>query len=163
VASGGSQIVKFDLNTEAAGDGGLLSVHSNLPRAMVSIDGAEVGTAPQERRRVSAGEHSVLVRLDGYKQFEQKVRVDPGQTATGRITGGAGSIPNLVPVDASVAVRTLFARTEIGLGMRATFVDNEPFSAGAFTNLWWGSKLLDDSKRNGVTWDVGALISLTAL
>src|SRR5262249_23932263 len=50
VAAGGSQIVKFDLNTEAAGDGGLLSVHSNMPRAMVSIDGAEVGTAPQEKR-----------------------------------------------------------------------------------------------------------------
>jgi hypothetical protein len=42
-------------------------------------------------------------------------------------------------------------------------VDDEPFSAGAFTNLWWGSKLLDDSKRNGVTWDVGGLASLTAL
>lgn len=279
VGSGSSQIVKFDLNTEAAGDGGLLSVHSNLPRAVVSIDGAEIGTAPQERRRVSAGEHSVLVRLEGYKPFEQKVQVDAGQTVTvqadlkavgrlrvlstpakatvtinglpagttpldtdvevgetvvrieqpgfqpfeqtltiqggktetisrelavagpseaelavqqralssygarvlargrstvdidigypyyttARITVGAGSIPNLVPVDASVAVRTLFARTEIGLGMRATFVDNEPFSAGAFTNLYWGSKLLDDSKRNGVTWDLGALISLTAL
>src|SRR5262245_18977262 len=82
VAAGGSQIVKFDLNTEAAGDGGLLSVHSNMPRALVSIDGAEVGMAPQEKRRVSAGEHSVLVRLDGYKQFEQKVRVDAGQTQT---------------------------------------------------------------------------------
>ena len=30
-------------------------------------------------------------------------------------------------------------------------------------NFWWGSKLLDDSQRNGVTWDVGALASLTAL
>ena len=279
VAAGGSQIVKFDLNTEAAGDGGLLSVHSNMPRALVSIDGAEVGTAPQERRRVSAGEHSVLVRLDGYKQFEQKVRVDAGQTQTvqadlkavgrlrvlstpakatvminglpagptpldtevevgetvvrieqpgyqafeqtltiqggktetisrelpvagpseaeiaaeqrglssfgarvlrrgrstvdfdagypyylsGRITVGAGNIPNLFGVDASVGVRTMFARTEIGFGGRVTFVDNIPFSAGAFTNFWWGSKLLDDSKRNGVTWDFGALVSLTAL
>jgi hypothetical protein len=42
-------------------------------------------------------------------------------------------------------------------------IDQDPFSAGAFTNLWWGSKLIDDSKRNGVTWDVGALASLTAL
>jgi hypothetical protein len=44
-----------------------------------------------------------------------------------------------------------------------TVVDNEPFSAAAFTNLWWGSKLLDDSKRNGVTWDLGGIVSLTAL
>jgi hypothetical protein len=82
---------------------------------------------------------------------------------SGRISVGAGNIPNLFGVDASVAVRTMFARTEIGFGGRVTFVDNIPFSAGAFTNFWWGSKLLDDSKRNGVTWDLGALISLTAL
>lgn len=279
VAAGGSQIVKFDLNTEAAGDQGLLSVHSNMPKAMVSIDGAEVGAAPQEKKRVSPGEHAVLVRLEGYKDFEQKVRVDAGQSVTvqadlkavgrlrvlstpakatvmingipagttpldtdvevgetvvrieqpgfqpfeqtltiqggktetisrelavagpseaelaaqqrglssfgarvlqrgrstvdfdigypyfgtGRITVGAGSIPGLFGVDATVAVRTMLARTEIGLGARMTLIDNEPFSAGAFTNLWWGSKLLDDSKRNGVTWDVGGLVSLTAL
>jgi len=57
----------------------------------------------------------------------------------------------------------MFARTELGLGGRMTFVDNEPFSAAAFTNIWWGSKLLDDSKRNGVTWDVGGAVSLSAL
>jgi hypothetical protein len=82
---------------------------------------------------------------------------------TGRITVGAGRIPNLFGFDASVGVRTMLARSEIGLGGRMTVVDNEPFSAAAFTNLWWGSKLLDDSKRNGVTWDVGGLVSLTAL
>lgn len=279
VTAGGSQIVKFDLNTEAAGDQGLLTVHSNMPRAMVSIDGAEVGMAPQEKKRVAPGIHSVLVRLDGYKQFEQKVQVDAGQTATvqadlkavgrlrvlstpphamvminglqagptpldtevevgetvvrieqvgfqpfeqtltiqggktevltrelavagpseaelaveqrglssygarvlprgrstadidlgypyfttARITVGAGQIPNFFGFDASVAVRSMGARTELGLGGRMTVVDNEPFSAAAFTNLWWGSKLLDDSKRNGVTWDLGGIVSLTAL
>ena len=34
--------------------------------------------------------------------------------------------------------------------------DADPFSAGVFTDMWWGSKLLDDSRRNGFTWDVGA-------
>jgi hypothetical protein len=279
VTAGGSQIVKFDLNTEAAGDQGLLTVHSNMPKATVSIDGADVGTAPQEKKRVAPGMHSVLVRLDGYKQFEQKVQVDAGQTATvqadlkavgrlrvlstpphamviinglpagptpldtevevgetvvrieqagfqpfeqtltilggktevltrelavagpsegelaveqrglssfgarvlprgrstvdvdlgypyfttARITVGAGRIPNFFGFDATVAVRSMLARTEIGLGGRMTVIDNEPFSAAAFTNLWWGSKLLDDSKRNGVTWDLGGTISLTAL
>jgi hypothetical protein len=65
--------------------------------------------------------------------------------------------------DATVGVRTMLARSELGLGGRMTLIDNEPFSAGVFTNLWWGSKLLDDSKRNGVTWDAGGLVSLTAL
>jgi len=65
--------------------------------------------------------------------------------------------------DASVGVRTMLAQSEIGLGGRMTFVDNEPFSAAAFTNFWWGSKLFDDSKRTGFTWDVGGIASLTAL
>jgi hypothetical protein len=278
VTAGGSQIVKFDLNTEAAGDTGLLKVVSTVPEAVVFIDGAQIGKVPQEKR-VGQGEHPVVVRLEGFKQFEQKVIIEPGKTVTvqadlkavgrlrvlstpakatvmingipvgptpldtevevgetvvrieqpgfqafeqtltiqggktetlsrelavagpseseqlseqrglssfgarvlprgrstvdvdsgypyfvtGRVTVGAGRIPNLFGFDATVAVRSMAARSEIGLGARMTVVDNEPFSAAAFTNLWWGSKLLDDSKRNGVTWDAGALVSLTAL
>ena len=41
-------------------------------------------------------------------------------------------------------------------------MDQDPFSAGVFSTIWWGSKLLDDSGRNGVTWDAGGLVSLTA-
>jgi len=278
VVAGGAQVVKFDLNTEAAGDTGLLKVVSTVPDATVFIDGAAVGKVPQEKR-LSQGEHPVLVKLDGYKQFDQKVRIEAGQTVTvqaelkavgrlrilstpanatvmvnglpagktpldtevevgetvvrieqpgfqpfeqtltiqggktetlsrelavagpsegelfaeqralssygarvlprgrstvdfdigypyfgtARITVGAGRIPNLFGFDASVGVRSMLARSEIGIGGRMTVVDNEPFSAAAFTNLWWGSKLLDDSKRNGVTVDAGGLVSLTAL
>ncbi|HEX2686891.1 MAG TPA: PEGA domain-containing protein, partial [Kofleriaceae bacterium] len=279
VTAGGSQIVKFDLNTEAPGDQGILKVASMVPDAIVYIDGAQVGKVPQEKK-LSQGDHAVLVKLEGYKSFEQKVRIEAGQTiavqadlkavgrlrilstpsgatvlingipaekptpldvevevgetvvriqhpgfqpfeqtlnieggktetlsrelavagpseaelfaeqrglssfgartlprgrstvdldvgypyfVTGRISVGAGKINNMFGFDASVGVRTMLARSEIGLGGRMMFVDNEPFSAAAFTNLWWGSKLLDDSKRNGVTWDVGGLASLTAL
>jgi hypothetical protein len=279
VTAGGSQIVKFDLNNDAPADQGLLKVVSTVPEAMVFIDGAAIGTVPQEKK-ISQGDHPVVVRLEGYKQFEQKVRVQAGQTitvqadlkavgrlrilsqpsgatvlinglpadkltpldtevevgetvvrlerpgfqpyeqtmtieggktatisrelsvagpseaelfaeqrglssfgartlprgrstvdldigypyfVTGRIAVGAGKLANRFGFDASVGVRTMLARNEIGLGGRMTLVDAEPFSAAAFTNLWWGSKLLDDSKRNGVTWEVGGLASLTAL
>ena len=278
VQAGQSQIVKFDLNTDAAGDQGTLKVVSTVPEAEVFIDGAAVGKVPQERK-VSVGDHPVLVRLDGYKQFEQKVRVDAGQTVTvqadlkavgqlrilstpsganvlingfpagktpleqevevgetvvrvelggfqpfeqtitieggktktlspelaiagpseaellaeqrglssfgaralprgrstvdmgigypyylhGRVSVGAGKIGNKDPFDAGVAVRTMFARTELGLGARLTLVDNDPFSAGVFTDIYYGSKLLDNSQRNGFTWDVGGAASLTAL
>lgn len=279
VTAGGSQIVKFDLNTEVPGDQGTLKVSSMVPDAIVYIDGAQVGQVPQEKL-LAQGEHAVLVKLDGYKSFERKVRVTAGQTitvqadmkavgrlrvlttptgatvlingvpaekvtpldaeievgetvvrieragflpieqtlnieggktetlsrqlavagpseaemiaeqrglssfgartlprgrstvdidlgypyfATGRISVGAGKISGKFGFDASVGVRTMIARSDIGLGGRMMLVDNEPFSAGAFTNLWWGGTLLDDSKRNGVTWDVGGLASLTAL
>jgi hypothetical protein len=81
VTAGGSQIVKFDLNSEMTGDQGILKVVSTVPQALVFIDGAEIGKVPQEKR-VSAGEHPIMVRLEGYKSFEQKVKVDPGKTLT---------------------------------------------------------------------------------
>ena len=139
----------------------------------LTIQGGKTETISRELAVAGPSEAELAVQQRALSSFGARVLargrstvdVDVGYPyyATGRITVGAGSIPNLVPVDASVAVRTMFARTEIGLGMRTTFVDNEPFSAGAFTNLWWGSKLLDDSKRNGVTWDLGGIVSLTAL
>jgi hypothetical protein len=278
VTAGGSQVVKFDLNTEALADQGLLKVVSSTPEAMVFIDGAPIGKVPQEKR-LSQGEHPVVVRLEGFKQFEQKVHVDAGQTVTvqadlkavgrlrvlstpvastvlinglpagktpldtevevgdnvirieqpgfqpfeqtlkieggktetlsrelavagpseaevsstqrglssfgaralprgrstvdfdagypyyanGRITVGAGQIAGQFSLDATVAARTMLARTELGLGGRMTVFDNNPLSLAVFTNLWWGSKLVDDSKRNGLTFDAGGVISLTAL
>jgi hypothetical protein len=278
VAAGSSQIVKFDLNAETPADQGTLKVVSMVPEAQVFIDGASVGKVPVDKK-LSAGEHPVVVRLDGYKQFEQKVRVEAGQTVTvqatlkpvgrlrilstpaqaqvminglpagktpldqevevgetvvriempgfqpfeqtltieggktqtlsrelaiaglseaelaaqqkglssfgartlprgrstvdfsagypyyltARINVGAGKIAKKFGFDAGVGVRTMFARNELGLGGRMMLADADPFSAGVFTDLWWGSKLLDDSRRNGFTWDVGAAASLTAL
>jgi hypothetical protein len=278
VAAGGSQIVNVQLNADAPADQGTLKVVSMVPEAEVVIDGGLVGKVPQDKK-LQSGDHDVLVRLAGYKTFEQKVRVEPGQTVTvqaelkavgrlrvlstpaqatvlingmpagktpldieietgdtvvrieslgfqpyqenltiiggqtanishdlavagpsteellieqrsmssfgartlprgrstvdmdigypyygnAKITVGAGRINHQFGFDANVGVRTMFARTELGLGARMMLVDNSPFAAGAFTQIWYGSKLLDDSARNGVTWDVGGLASLTAL
>src|SRR5580704_6584751 len=81
VAAGQSQIVKFDLNPEQSGDMGTLKIVSSVPEAQVFIDGAAVGKVPQEKK-ISAGEHPVVVRLEGYQEFDQKVRVEAGQTIT---------------------------------------------------------------------------------
>jgi hypothetical protein len=82
---------------------------------------------------------------------------------TARVNVGAGKIAKRFGFDASVGVRTMLARNELGLGGRMMLADADPFSAGVFTDIWWGSKLLDDSRRNGFTWDVGLNASLTAL
>jgi hypothetical protein len=75
-----------------------------------------------------------------------------------RINVGAGRVGQF-GFDAGVGARTNLARNEIGLGVRMTLFDKDPFSAGVFGDLWWGSKLLDDSKRNGVTFNAGVLAS----
>lgn len=274
VNNGQAAIFKLDLNP--SGDG-TLKVVSPVPEAEVFIDGASVGKVPQEKG-VGAGEHFVVVKLPGRKNFEQKVRIEAGQTITVsaelkevgklrilstpngakvtingqpsgetpleieveageavvqvdaagfrpdtrtlRITGGesqtvnaelqvAGPSPDELLAeqrglshfgartlnrgrstvsadagypyfanirinvgagrvgqfgfDAGVGVRSNLARNEIGMGVRLMLFDRDPFSAAVFGDLWWGSKLLDDSRRNGVTFDAGALASLTAL
>src|SRR5439155_173718 len=168
VAVGSSQIVKFDLNQEAAGDQGMLKVVSMVPEAQVFIDGAALGKVPQEKK-VSAGEHPVVVRLEGYKQFEQKVRVEAGQKVT--ISADLKAVGRLrvltTPSKANVMINGLpggqTPLPELGIGARAMLADAEPFSAGVFSELWWGSKLLDNSSRNGLTWNVGGAVSLTAI
>ncbi len=278
VSPGQSIPVSLQLAPDAPIDQGTLKVVSMVPEAEVVIDGGLVGKVPQEKL-LSSGDHTVLVRLVGFKTFEQKVRIEPGQVVTvqaelksvgrlrvlttpaqatvlingmpagktpldlevetgdtvvrvelpgfqpyqenmtiiggqtaniardlevagpspeeqlveqrglssfgartlprgrstvdfdagypyylnGKITVGAGHIAHQFGFDANVGVRTMFARSELGIGGRMTIADNQPFSAAVMSQLWWGSKLLDDSDRNGLTWDVGMLASLTAL
>lgn len=278
VNAGQSIIIKLDLNAEAGkGDTGTLKVVSPVPDADVYIDGAAIGKVPQEKA-VARGEHFVVVKLAGFKTFEQKVRIEPGQTLTvsaelkavgrvrvisdpagaevmvnglpqgvtplelnevevgttivrvtkagyqsweqtlnleggktetlsanlrlegpsdqelldeqrgltsfgartlprgrstvdfglgypyfleTRINVGAGKMGNF-GFDAGVGVRSMGSRSEIGMGVRFMLVDRDPFSAGAFGDLWWGSRLIDDSKRNGLTFNAGLVASLTA-
>lgn len=277
VNAGSSTVLKIDLNPEAKTEA-RIKVSSPVPDADVYIDGASVGKVPVDMP-IAAGEHFVIVQLDGYKKFEATVRVEPGQTQTvpavlkavgkllilsdppkatvlinglpagetplelkeldvgdtvvrvemmgrlpqertlkivggesqtlslkldlvgqtdeeklaeqrglssfgartlprGRstidfgigypyigevkVTVGAGKVGKF-GFDAGVSARSFGARSELGLGVKFMLVDNDPFTAGVFSDLWWGSKLLDNSKRNGLTFNLGGVASLTAL
>jgi hypothetical protein len=278
INAGQAMVLKLDLNPEAGkADVGTLKVVSAVPEAEVFIDGAAIGKVPQEKQ-IPRGDHFVVVKLPGFKTFEQKIRLEAGQTLTvsadlravgrlrvvsdpagadvmingisvgvtpidlpevevgktivtvqkagfrkweevldikgganeirqanlkvagktddelkaeqrglssfgavtlprGRstvdlgigypyfletkITVGAGKMSSF-GFDAGVGVRSLGARQEIGLGIRLQVADKAPFSAAVFGDLWWGSKLFDDSKRNGATFNAGAVASLTA-
>ena len=70
-----------------------------------------------------------------------------------RVNVGAGNIADNFGFDAGVGVRTLLTRSEIGLGGRLMLVNSDPFTAGAFSDLWWGSSLIDSTDRNGFTFD----------
>ena len=279
VNAGQAMVLKLDLNPEAGkADVGTLKVVSAVPDAEVFIDGAAIGKVPQEKS-LARGDHFVVVKLAGFKTFEQKIRLEAGQTLTvsadlravgrlrivsdpagadvmingvpvgvtpldlnevevgttivsvqkegyrkweetidlkggsneirqanlrvaglsdlellaqqrglssfgartlprgrstvdiglgypyfveAKITVGAGRMANF-GFDAGVGLRSLGSRQEIGLGVRLMMVDNDPFAVALFGDLWWGSKLFDDSKRNGATFNAGAVASLTAL
>jgi hypothetical protein len=81
LVAGQNRVVKLDLESDAAASTGKLKVVSTVPNADVFVDGALVGKVPAEKS-VAAGEHFVVVRRDGHTQFEQKVRIEAGQTIT---------------------------------------------------------------------------------
>jgi hypothetical protein len=189
---------------------GRLRLLSTPAGATVIINGIAVGKTPFDEE-VEVGESVIRLEYPGFIAFDQPVKIEGGKTQTisrelalqgrsdaelaaeqkglssfgarvlprgrstvdidagypyfinGRISVGAGRLAKKFGFDATVGVRSMFARSELGLGGRMTVADNNPFSAALFTNLWWGSKLLDDSQRNGLTFEGGVIASLTAL
>ena len=139
----------------------------------MSIQGGKTQTVSRELAIAGRSESELQAEQKGLSSFGARtlprgrstVDFDAGYPyfANGRITVGAGRIQKKFGFDATVGVRTMLARSEIGLGARMMVADDNPFSAAVFVNGWWGSRLLDDSQRNGVTFEGGALASLTAL
>lgn len=139
----------------------------------LTIEGGKTQTLSRELAIAGLSEAELSAQQRGLSSFGARTLPRGRSTAdfsagypyflTARINVGAGKIAKKFGFDAGVGVRTMLARNELGLGGRMMLADADPFSAGLFTDIWWGSKLLDDSRRNGFTWDVGAAASLTAL
>ena len=109
VNAGSAAILKLDLNPVAPKDNGKLKIVSPVPNADVFLDGASVGKVPVEKQ-VASGEHFVVVQLEGYKKFEVKVRIEPGQTQTvsaelGRSARSASCRRRPAPRSSSTACR----------------------------------------------------------
>ena len=52
---------------------GSLRVITNVPGAIISLDGADIGVAPAAKGGLSPGEHVVIARAAGYEPVEQTV------------------------------------------------------------------------------------------
>jgi len=82
VQQGSAEVLKIDLNPEAAASkNGTIKVVSPVPEADVYLDGASLGKVPQTKD-VPPGEHFVVVKKSGFKDFKIKVVLDSGQTKT---------------------------------------------------------------------------------
>lgn len=105
IVSGSKQIVKFTSTPSAA---------------TVIVDGAEVGTTPFETKLARKSDHTVTIKLDGYKPYETKLtRKFNGWYIGNLLFGGiiglivdpaTGAIYNLTPkeVNAELAKGTAF-------------------------------------------------------
>src|SRR6185503_18630369 len=151
---------------------GRLRILSTPMGATVMINGLAAGKTPLDTE-VEVGETVVRIEQAGFQPFEQTLNIQGGKTetlsrelavagpseaeifaeqrglssfgartlprgrstvdldlgypyfVTGRITVGAGQLPNKMGLDATVAVRTMLARTELGLGGRLTLIDQD--------------------------------------
>jgi hypothetical protein len=68
-----------DATIRVAPDLGSLRVIANVPGAIISLDGVDIGAAPAAKGGLTPGEHSVLARATGYENVEQSVTVIAGR------------------------------------------------------------------------------------
>jgi hypothetical protein len=68
-----------DANIRIAPDLGSLRVITNVPGAIVSLDGEDIGVAPAAKAGLEPGEHTVMARATGYEPVEQSVTVAAGR------------------------------------------------------------------------------------
>jgi hypothetical protein len=61
-----------------------LRVETDPANAVVSVDGKQTGSAPLDHD-LPAGEHQLVVGLDGYKTIAQQLTVEPGQQVSLRL------------------------------------------------------------------------------
>ena len=87
-----------------------LEVSTNLPNAIVLINGVKVGTTPLDSPlTVSAGEQRIRVSLDGYEDGEQTVSIAGGAKEVVNFTltpvAAGGGAPVVAPVSPEVAAK----------------------------------------------------------
>lgn len=97
-----------EANVRIAPDLGSLRVIANVPGAIISLDGADIGVAPAAKGGLSPGEHVVTARATGYESVTQTVTVIAGRerVVSLRFTTASTEIPRIL-VRASVPNATV--------------------------------------------------------
>ncbi|MGB8330419.1 MAG: PEGA domain-containing protein, partial [Polyangiales bacterium] len=79
VTIGADERTTVDATIRIAPDLGSLRVIANVPGAIISLDGVDIGVAPAAKGGLTPGEHSVMARAAGYESVEQAVTVIAGR------------------------------------------------------------------------------------
>jgi len=80
VVGGASTVFLFEPNV------GYLTIYSTPSYAEVYVDGNYIGTTPIGDYKLSTGEHKIVVKKKGYKEFSKTVTIGPGKTIKVEVT-----------------------------------------------------------------------------
>jgi hypothetical protein len=103
-----------DASSSAVADAGSLSVATDTPGGLVSVDGEDRGTAPLTIRNLSAGQHKVVVRARGGATYSRTVQIESGSTASLVIGGGGGTSSGWISIASPVAIQVFEGTRLIG-------------------------------------------------
>ncbi|MEM7135586.1 MAG: PEGA domain-containing protein [Myxococcota bacterium] len=112
-------------------DLGSLRVITNVPGAIVSLDGVDIGVSPAAKGGLTPGEHIVMARATGYEPVEQPVTVVAGRERVVSVRFTTASTDA-----ARILVRTNIAESSIiidGVDYGAPPVTIEPAELGTHT------------------------------
>jgi hypothetical protein len=87
VTAGEQRVAKLDLQPTTPQDrssqeNGRLRVVTAVPDAEVFLDGASVGKAPVDRKDLAPGKHFVVVRKQGFADWQREIDMQAGQTVS---------------------------------------------------------------------------------
>ena len=85
---------------------GTISVSASVSGAQVYIDGELAGETPYEDAAIPIGQYAVTVKKDGYIDFNEDVRVRPGQAVS--LRASLDLVPPSLNVTSDVAGATVF-------------------------------------------------------
>jgi hypothetical protein len=79
VAIKANERTTIEVTIRIAPDLGSLRVIANVPGAIISLDGVDIGVAPAAKGGLTPGEHTVIARATGYEGVTQTVTVIAGR------------------------------------------------------------------------------------
>ncbi len=105
--------IPVEVNAELISDAAGITVESSPAGASVIINGAVYGTTPCELPRIPEGECDIVVKLDGYAEYHQQIKLVAGESEEINIT--LSPLPALLkivtsPLSAKVYINDKYKR-----------------------------------------------------
>jgi len=126
-----------EMNIVLEGEKGIVIITSVTPGANIFIDGNRVGVTPFRSDLISAGEHIVLVQLNGFKDWQKKVEIVKDKSLqlevkleplTGRLWVKTSPPGAYVLIDGQKVGTTPIENLEVNTGKRIVVIKKERYN-----------------------------------